>query len=131
MSIWQRIAREPNAILGLIVAVYGVLVAFEVLAFTAQQVGAVTAFGGALVILLRWVVTPAGEVVVQRKPDGRLDHDGSLVVASEKTGTLIIPGKVDARTIVPRHDERGTINRDYIVVAFLAALAVLFVVWLV
>lgn len=69
MSIWQRIAREPNAIVGVIVAGYGVLVAFGVLELTAQQVGAVTALGGALVILLRWLVTPAGEVVAQLKPD--------------------------------------------------------------
>ena len=68
MTIWQRIAREPNAILGVIVAGYGVLVAFGILELTAPQAGAVTALGGALVILLRWLVTPASEVVVQQKP---------------------------------------------------------------
>ena len=69
MTFLQRIAREPNAILGVIVAAYGLLVAFDVLELTAPQVGAATAFGGALVILLRWLVTPAAEVVVQQKPD--------------------------------------------------------------
>ena len=69
MTILQRIAREPNAVLGVIVGAYGLLVAFDVLELTAQQVGAVTAFGGALVILLRWLVTPAAEVIAQQKPD--------------------------------------------------------------
>lgn len=68
MTIWQRIARNPNAVLGVLVAGYGLLVAFDVLVLTAQQVGGVTAFGGALVVLLRWLVTPASEVVVQQRP---------------------------------------------------------------
>lgn len=69
MTIWQRIAREPNAIAGVLVGAYGLLVAFDVIVLTATQFGAVTAFGGAVVFLLRWLVTPAGEVVVQQKPD--------------------------------------------------------------
>lgn len=68
MTILQRIAREPNAVLGVVVAAYGVLVAFDVLELSAQQVGAVTALGGALVFLLRWLVTPAAEVIAQQKP---------------------------------------------------------------
>jgi hypothetical protein len=69
MNVWQRIAREPNAIAGVLVAGYGLLVAFDVIVLTATQFGAVTAFGGAVVFLLRWLVTPSAEVVVQKKPD--------------------------------------------------------------
>lgn len=69
MTIWQRIAREPNALLGVVVAGYGLLVVFGILELTAQQVGGVTAFGGSLVVLLRWLVTPTSEVLVQEKPD--------------------------------------------------------------
>lgn len=68
MTILQRIAREPNAIGGLILATYGVLVAFHVLTLTATQFGAVTALGGAAVIALRWLVTPASEVVAKQEP---------------------------------------------------------------
>ena len=68
MSILQRIAREPNAIVGVVIALYGVLVAFEVLTLTAPQAGALAALGGAVVVALRWFVTPASEVVVQQKP---------------------------------------------------------------
>lgn len=69
MTILTRIAREPNAIVGLIVGAYGLAVAFGLFELTATQVGAVTAFGGAVVIALRWLVTPAAEVVVQQKPN--------------------------------------------------------------
>lgn len=68
MTIWQRIAREPNALTGIVIGVYGVLVAFEIIALTATQTGAVTTLGGAAVIGLRWLVTPADEVVVQQVP---------------------------------------------------------------
>lgn len=68
MTILQRIAREPNAVIGLIVGAYGVLVAFHVLSLTAGQVGAFTTLGGAVVFLLRWVTTPSAEVVAQRTP---------------------------------------------------------------
>lgn len=68
MTIVQRILRERVAIVGLIGAVYGLLVAFDVLVLTAEQVGAVTAFGGAVFAALRFFVTPAEEVVAQQKP---------------------------------------------------------------
>ena len=68
MTLLHRIAREPNAITGLLVGAYGLAVAFGLFELTAPQVGAVTAFGGALVFALRWLVTPANEVVVQHKP---------------------------------------------------------------
>ena len=87
MTIWQRIAREPNAVLGVIVGGYGLLVAFDVLVLSAQQVGAVTAFGGALVFLLRWLVTPAAEVVVQKKPDDNTQTAGQA--ADVETGAPV------------------------------------------
>lgn len=68
MNLLHRIAREPNAITGLIVGAYGLAVAFGLFELTATQVGAATAFGGAVVIALRWLVTPTTEVVVQQKP---------------------------------------------------------------
>lgn len=93
MSLLQRIAREPNAILGVIVAAYGLLVAFDVLELTAQQVGAATAFGGALVFLLRWLVTPAAEVIAQQKPGDDLATAGAAahVPTGTKVGVGITP----------------------------------------
>lgn len=69
MNLLHRIAREPNAVTGLLVGAYGLAVAFGLFELSATQIGAVTAFGGALVFALRWLVTPAAEVVVQQKPD--------------------------------------------------------------
>lgn len=68
-NLMQRVAREPNALTGLVVAVYGALVAFGVLELTVQQLGALSVLGGAVIFAIRWLVTPASEVVVQRKPD--------------------------------------------------------------
>lgn len=76
MTIWQRIAREPNAIAGVLVAAYGLLVAFDVIVLTATQFGAVTAFGGAVVFLLRWLVTPAAEAVATKRPDQEIPVAG-------------------------------------------------------
>lgn len=69
MTILQRIAREPNAIAGVVIAAYSVLVAFEIIHLTAIQTGALGGLGGAAVLALRWLVTPASEVVAQQKPD--------------------------------------------------------------
>lgn len=69
MTLLQRITREPNALTGLAIATYGALVAFGVLELTVQQTGALGVLGGAVVFFLRWLVTPAAEVVVQQKPD--------------------------------------------------------------
>lgn len=68
MTILQRIAREPNAIGGLVLAIYGALVAFDVLVLTAAQFGSVTALAGAGVIALRWLTTPVAEVIAQKPP---------------------------------------------------------------
>lgn len=88
MTLLQRIAREPNAVLGVIVAGYGLLVVFNVLVLSAQQVGGVTAFGGALVVLLRWLVTPASEVVVQQKPD-KMNQTAGPALEGVETGTEV------------------------------------------
>lgn len=91
MTLVQRIAREPNAILGVIVAAYGLLVAFDVLVLTASQVGATTAFGGAAVILLRWLVTPAGEVVAQQKPDNAGPVAGPAAEVTTGAPVIVTP----------------------------------------
>ncbi len=87
MTLLQRIAREPNAIAGLIAALYGALVAFGVLELTVAQVGACVGVWGAAVAALRWLVTPAAEVVVQRHPDARMPIAGPAAIVT--TGTPV------------------------------------------
>lgn len=67
-NILQRVAREPNALVGVVIALYSALVVFDVFHPTAQQTGALGILGGSVVVLLRWLVTPTSEVVVQDKP---------------------------------------------------------------
>jgi hypothetical protein len=88
MSLLQRIAREPNALTGLVVALYGALVAFGVLELTVQQTGALGVLGGAVIFALRWLVTPAAEVVVQQKPNDEEPVAGAALGGYE-TGTPI------------------------------------------
>ena len=75
MNVWQRLTREPNLILGVVTAGLSLAVLFGV-PITSDQLAGVGLFVGAVVALVRFVVTPAGEVVAQQKPDG-------LVVAGQ------------------------------------------------
>lgn len=71
MTLWQRITREPNAILGLVTATTGLLILFGV-PLTVEQAGGIFIFVGALVGLVRFIVTPATEVVAQESPSGEI-----------------------------------------------------------
>ncbi len=67
MTIWQRIAREPNLILGVLTAGLSLAVLFGV-DLTVEQLAGIGTFLGALVALVRFVSTPAAEVVAQQAP---------------------------------------------------------------
>jgi hypothetical protein len=69
MTLLQRIAREPVAIAGVLIALYSLSVAFDVLVLTNEQYGAVGGFLGAVVFFLRWLTTPSTEVVAQFPPN--------------------------------------------------------------
>ena len=68
MSLWARIGREPNAITGLILAGVSLAVLFG-WDLTSEQQAGIGIFLGAVVVAIRWLTTPAGEVVAQQKPD--------------------------------------------------------------
>jgi len=85
MNIVQRLVREPNLILGVITAGLSLLVLFGVDLSTEQMAG-IGIFIGALVALIRFVTTPAAEVVVQEKPSGEVVAGQA---ASTPTGTPI------------------------------------------
>lgn len=87
MTLLQRIARNPVAVVGLGTALYGVLVAFEVLELTPEQTGALTTLAGAVFFALRWITTPASEVVVQQTP-GEPPKAGAA--ADVKTGVPVV-----------------------------------------
>lgn len=63
----SRLSREPNAILGLVTAAVNLAVLFG-WDLSAEQIAGINVFFAALVIAVRSLVTPAAEVVAQRKP---------------------------------------------------------------
>jgi Mn2+/Fe2+ NRAMP family transporter len=71
MNALKRLVREPNLILGLVTAGLSLLVLFGV-DITEEQMAGIGVFLGALVFLVRFMVTPSAEVVVQEKPSGEL-----------------------------------------------------------
>jgi len=91
MSLLARLVREPALIVGVITAVFGLLAVFGV-DLTKQQIGAVVTLAGAVMALLRFVLTPSSEVVAQVR-------DGVVVAgpaAVEPTGTEVVqPGLGD------------------------------------
>lgn len=71
MTLAQRLFREPALILGVLTAGLALLVLFGV-ELTNEQTGGIGLFVAALIALLRFLTTPANEVVVQEKPSGEV-----------------------------------------------------------
>lgn len=71
MNVVRRITREPAALLGVVTATTGLLILFGV-NMSIEQAGGILTFAGALVALLRFIVTPKREVVAQEKPTGEI-----------------------------------------------------------
>lgn len=83
-----RLVREPNLILGLVVAFFGVLVAFGV-HITDAQTAALLLFLGAVIALIRFLTTPASEVVAQQV-DGETVA-GPASVISDGAPVAVVP----------------------------------------
>lgn len=66
-----RITREPALILGVLTSGLSLAVLFGV-PLTVDQLAGIGVFVGALIALIRFVTTPAGEVLAQVKPDGEV-----------------------------------------------------------
>lgn len=86
MNILARIYREPAALIAFVTACLAVLTGTGVL----TAAGAAVALGvvAAAVGLLRYVVTPAGEVLLQQKPDGTLAGQADVVDAAIQAGVV-------------------------------------------
>lgn len=69
MTLLQRITREPALLTGVVTSGLGLAVLFGI-NITKEQVGGIVLFLGAVMGLVRFLTTPAAEVVVQEKPDG-------------------------------------------------------------
>ena len=66
MTLINKLVREPALIVGVLTAVFGLLTAFGI-DLSKEQIGAVITVAGAVMALLRFVLTPSSEVAVQVK----------------------------------------------------------------
>lgn len=80
MTILQRIAREPVALSGVVVALYGAAIVFGYIHPTPEQTGALSILGGAVLGALRWLLTPSSEVLVQRRPGDPMPIAGKAAI---------------------------------------------------
>jgi hypothetical protein len=77
-----RVTREPALIVGVVTSGLGLAVLFG-LEISLEQTAGIVTFLGALMALVRFLTTPASEVVVQAKPNGDIVAGAA---ASAKTG---------------------------------------------
>ncbi|MDN7120323.1 hypothetical protein INN71_02840 [Nocardioides sp. ChNu-153] len=83
----ERLVREPALVTGVLTAAFGVAVVFG-LPITPEGIGAIVTLAGALMALLRFLLVPASEVVVQQKPGKELAEAGPG--SALPTGTPVV-----------------------------------------
>jgi FtsH-binding integral membrane protein len=86
----RRITREPALALGVVVAGLGLLVLFGV-HLSKEQIGGIVTFLGAVVALLRFLLTPSSEVVVQQTPDGPVAGAAAEVATGAPVAVSVAP----------------------------------------
>lgn len=91
MNIINRITREPVLLIGFVTAGLGLLVLFGV-DLSKEQIGGIVTFLGTAMALLRAVVTPSSEVIVQEKP-GELPKATKAATIEEGVVVDVIPAQ--------------------------------------
>lgn len=86
----RRITREPALLLGVVVAGLGLLVLFGV-DLSKEQIGGIVTFLGAVVALLRFLVTPSSEVLVKQTPDGPVAGAAAAVATGTPVAAHVVP----------------------------------------
>lgn len=90
MKFIQRVTRESVLITGLVTAVFGMLVAFDV-DLSNEQIGSTTTVIGIVIMLLRSLTTPSSEVVATQKPDQNVPQAGPKSDVANGTDVLVLP----------------------------------------
>ena len=96
-ALRRVITREPALLVGLVSAAIGLALVFG-LSLTDEQVGAIMLFLGAVIALLRYVLTPSADVVVQQTPEGKVAGPASDVVTGQPVAVSVSP---ISRTVPP------------------------------
>lgn len=84
------VTREPALLVGLVSAAIGLALVFG-LPLTDEQVGAIMLFLGAVIALLRFILTPTADVVVQQTPDGKVAGPASDVATGQPVAVSVSP----------------------------------------
>lgn len=95
MTLVQRLVREPNLILGVVVTGLSLLVLFGV-QLTTDQMAGIGVFLGAVIALVRYLTTPASEVVAQLPP-GKTTPEAGPAAKDVPNGTPVSVDPVDPR----------------------------------
>jgi len=118
-----KITREPALILGVATSGMSLAVLFG-LDLSAEQMAGVGVFLGAVIALLRFLTTPAAEVVAQVKPDGTVVAGDA---STAQTGSPLPVTATDAVVATVKSElvgEDGAVN--WMAIAALAAVGILF-----
>lgn len=95
-----RIVREPALVLGVVTSGLALAVLFG-LDVTVDQVAGVGVFLGALMALLRYVLTPSAEVIGQIKPNGDVVAGAAANVKTGESLTVDIDPATGKATLLP------------------------------
>jgi len=85
----QKVSREPALLVGVVTSGLGLAVLFGV-PLSNEQTGGIVVFLGAVMALVRYIVTPSVDVVAQKKPGERATA-GPAAVAPTGTPVTVVP----------------------------------------
>lgn len=104
-DILARISREPNLILGVVTAGLSLAVLFGA-DLTSEQMAGIGLFIGAVFALVRFLTTPANEVLVQvKKPSGEVVAGGAAPPAIR--GELVEVGMSTTAEVLAQQEQNG------------------------
>lgn len=96
----NRITREPALVIGVVTSGLGLAVLFGV-QLTQDQTAGIVVFLGALMALVRFLTTPASEVVVQAKPNGDVVAGAAAAVKTGESLTVDVDEQMGTVTLLP------------------------------
>jgi hypothetical protein len=86
----RAVVREPALITGVVTAAIGLAVLFG-LDLSRDQIAGIAVFLGAVMALLRFVLTPSSEVIAQATPEGPVAGAAAEVVTGQPVAVSVSP----------------------------------------
>jgi len=108
-DILTRVSREPNLILGVVTAGLSLAVLFGV-DLSSEQMAGIGLFIGAIFALVRFLTTPTGEVIAQKRPGGQIVGGGATEDLKNQLVEVTLTPTADVieqQQYPPSHDHHG------------------------